>query len=108
MPAKEEEVPGPGPQEKHEEHGEREEPEKETSNYDDYTQDFPASNIDTRKLRGILSAKFGLGGYDLWMMQNRFYIKAPRELTKFSRGSRAILSNADAGSYSAISPFPVN
>ncbi|KAI1739893.1 hypothetical protein F4680DRAFT_420501 [Xylaria scruposa] len=79
MPTSEAEVLNSGPQ--CNEREECEEPDKEASKYDDYTQDFPAKNINPVKLISVLSARFGLGGYDVWMMQNRFYIKAPRKLS---------------------------
>ncbi|KAI0554339.1 hypothetical protein F4679DRAFT_579947 [Xylaria curta] len=67
------EVPNPGAQ--------SEEPDKETKNYEEHTQEFSAKNINTVKLMTFLTARFGLGGYDVWMMRNRFFIKAPGQLS---------------------------
>ncbi|KAI0859130.1 hypothetical protein F4860DRAFT_516198 [Xylaria cubensis] len=84
------EAENPGPQSKEPE--EPKEPDKKISKYDDYTQDFPAMHINTTKLMTILTARFGLGGYDIWMMRNRFYIKASGKLSEMLLAKPLLLS----------------
>ncbi|KAI0436364.1 hypothetical protein F4803DRAFT_557071 [Xylaria telfairii] len=50
--------------------------------YNDYTQAISVRYIDDAKLRSVLDTAFGNDGYDMWMFSDRFYIKAPRQLTE--------------------------
>ncbi|KAI0432195.1 hypothetical protein F5Y09DRAFT_160853 [Xylaria sp. FL1042] len=62
----------------------REDPENEAdvAERDNTTQDVSARHISSTKLMAMLRTKFGIGAYDVHMMQNCFYIKAPRKLSK--------------------------
>ncbi|KAI1277692.1 hypothetical protein F5Y07DRAFT_83058 [Xylaria sp. FL0933] len=64
----------------------REDPESEVeeTERDNTTQDISARHISSMKLMAMLRTKFGIGAYDVHMMQNCFYIKAPRKLSKVS------------------------
>ncbi|KAI0541832.1 hypothetical protein GGR58DRAFT_388502 [Xylaria digitata] len=58
----------------------RDDPENERDS--DYTQEIPARHISSTKLMAMLRMKFGIGAYEIYMMQNRFYIKAPGKLSE--------------------------
>ncbi|KAI1349843.1 hypothetical protein F5Y01DRAFT_168465 [Xylaria sp. FL0043] len=60
------------------------ESEVEETKRDSATQDISARHISSMKLMAMLRMKFGIGAYDVHMMQNCFYIKAPRKLSKVS------------------------
>lgn len=48
------------------------------------SQSIPGRNIDSRKLAAILRMKFGIGAYDISIMQDSYYIVAPRRLSMVS------------------------
>ncbi|KAI0976448.1 hypothetical protein F4678DRAFT_225777 [Xylaria arbuscula] len=49
---------------------------------DNTTQDISAQHVSSTKLMAMLRTKFGIGAYNVHMMQNCFYIKAPRKLSE--------------------------
>ncbi|KAH8162511.1 hypothetical protein CIB48_g5735 [Xylaria polymorpha] len=49
--------------------------------YNDYTQVISVRHIDDAKFKNVVETAFGSGGDDMWMFSDRFYIKAPRQLT---------------------------
>ncbi|KAI1313734.1 hypothetical protein F5Y03DRAFT_106698 [Xylaria venustula] len=49
---------------------------------DNAMQDISARHISSTKLMAMLRTKFGIGAYNVHMMQNCFYIKAPRKLSE--------------------------
>lgn len=48
----------------------------------DTTQDISGRDISGSKLTDMLQRQFGDGKYDVCMMHNAYYIKAPRQLSQ--------------------------
>ncbi|KAH7138073.1 hypothetical protein B0J11DRAFT_3857 [Dendryphion nanum] len=54
------------------------------------TQSIPGRNVDRKKLRSLLQNKFGVGGYDILVIQNTYSIIAPQQLSTILKIKRHV------------------